>query len=79
MKRRVEHGHHADYVRNPSRNPGVRVKVDGRWRTGTAQVLPDDDPIERPRTLDPRNARGVRLMGTDLLTVRMDPGSSTAC
>jgi hypothetical protein len=30
-------------------------------------------------TLDKRNAWGVRLMGTDLLTVRIDLDPSTAC
>ena len=75
----AEHGLHADYVRNLSRNPRVRVKVDGRWRSGKAHLLPDDDPLARQRTLDPENARAVRLMGTDLLTVRIDLDPSPPC
>src|ERR671929_419342 len=40
----AEHGRHADYVRNIEADPRVRVKVRGRWRTGIAHVLPDEDP-----------------------------------
>src|SRR4051812_44892899 len=47
----AEHGRHADYVRNIGREPRVRVKVRRRWRTGTAHILPDDDPRERLRRL----------------------------
>ena len=39
---------------------------------GTAQALPDDDPLERQRSLPGFNARVVRLMGTELMTVRID-------
>ena len=68
----AEHGHRAGYVRNIAANPRVRVRVQGRWRSGTAQLLPDDDPRERQRRLRPVNAALVRVMGTDLLTVRID-------
>jgi hypothetical protein len=34
--------------------------------------MPDDDPIARQRGLDAFNARVVRFVGTDLLTVRVD-------
>ena len=53
-------------------SPRVRFFVGGRWRTGTAQALPDDDPFERQRSLPAFNARVVRLMGTELMTVRID-------
>src|SRR5882762_2900341 len=47
----AEHGMKAGYVRNIESNPGVRVKLRdglrGRWYTGTAHVMPDDDPRER--------------------------------
>ena len=46
--------------------------VGGRWRTGTAHALLDDDPLERQRSLSAFNARAVWLMGTDLMTVRID-------
>ena len=68
----AEHGHKAAYVRNIKANPKVRLRVGGRWRDGIAHVLEDDDPRSRQRTLRPFNAAFVRLMGTDLLTVRVD-------
>jgi deazaflavin-dependent oxidoreductase (nitroreductase family) len=40
----AEHGRHAGYVRNIEANPRVRVMVAGRWRTGIAHLLDDDDP-----------------------------------
>jgi deazaflavin-dependent oxidoreductase (nitroreductase family) len=45
------HGTQADYVRNLQANPQVRVKIGHRWRSGTAVLLPDDDPAARSRTL----------------------------
>src|SRR5215470_1193458 len=68
----AEHGRHAGWVCNILANPRARVKVNGRWRTGTANLMPDDDPIARQRELDPFNVRLVRLLGTDLVTVRVD-------
>ncbi len=74
----AEHGRRSAYVRNIEANPRVRVRVRGRWRTGTAHILTDDDPRERQRKLsDLRlsarlNAAGVRSLGTDLLTIRID-------
>ena len=68
----AEHGRNAGYVRNIAHDPRVRVFVAGTWRTGTAQALPEDDPLERQRRLPRLNARMVRMMGTDLLTVRID-------
>ena len=69
----AEHGRRAGYVRNIEADPRVRVKVRGRWRTGRAQPLPDDDPRARQRRIGRRlNAAFVRAMGTDLLTVRVD-------
>ena len=78
----AEHGMKAGYVRNIAKNPRVRVKIrEGfrlRWHTGTASLLPDDDPRERQRWLSQQhpgsgsNAAAVRLFGTQLLTVRID-------
>lgn len=67
-----EHGEHSQYVRNIKANPRVRVRVGGRWRNGTAHLLPDDDPIQRLRSLPRLNSAAVRAMGTDLLTIRVD-------
>ncbi len=68
-----EHGRRAGYVRNIEADPRVRVKVRGRWRSGVAHVLPDDDPLARQRKLGrPLNSALVRLVGTELVTVRID-------
>ena len=78
----AEHGVKAGYVRNIQTNPRVRLKlregVHARWHNGTAHVLYDDDARERQRWLagqlpsSAANARIVRLLGTRLLTVRID-------
>ncbi|HEV2724069.1 MAG TPA: nitroreductase/quinone reductase family protein [Thermoleophilaceae bacterium] len=69
----AEHGRRAAYVRNIEAEPRVRVMVAGRWRTGTARLMPEDDPLERQRKIGHRlNAATVRALGTDLMTVRVD-------
>ena len=78
----AEHGMNASYVRNIASNPGVRLKLReglrSRWHSGTAHLLPDDNPRERQRWLagqlpsSAANAAVVRLLGTQLLTVRID-------
>jgi deazaflavin-dependent oxidoreductase (nitroreductase family) len=69
----AEHGRHADYVRNIEREPRVRVKARGRWRTGTANVLPDEDPRALLRALKrPLNDAGLIVMATEPLVVRID-------
>jgi hypothetical protein len=65
-------------VRNISVNPRVRVKIGRSWRTGTARALPDDDPRERQRRIPNKlNSAGVRAMGSDLLTIRVDLDPAT--
>ncbi len=65
------HGRSAAYVRNIEAQPRVRIKVGRRWRPGIAHLLPDDDP--RQRLIGRRfNAAVVRVIGTELLTVRVD-------
>jgi len=69
----AEHGRRASYVRNIEANPRVRARVGRRWRTGTAQVLPEDDWRERQRRMPNRlNSAVVRAMGTEHVTVRVD-------
>ena len=68
----AEFGRHASYVRNIEADPRVRVCVGGMWRDGTAQLLPEDDPRARLRTLPRLNAFAVRLVARDPLTVRID-------
>jgi deazaflavin-dependent oxidoreductase (nitroreductase family) len=67
-----EHGAHSHYVMNIAANPAVRVRIRGRWRTGTAHLLPDDDPVARLRQLPGLNSGVVRVMGSELLTIRVD-------
>ena len=67
------HGSQADYVRNIRVEPAVRVKVAGRWRTGTATILPDDDAAARSRQLPYQwDAAIGRLMATRPVTIRID-------
>jgi deazaflavin-dependent oxidoreductase (nitroreductase family) len=68
----AEHGRCANYIKNIMADPRVRVRVNRRWRSGVATLLPDDDPIARQTKLRRGNAQFVRLMGTDLLSVRID-------
>jgi deazaflavin-dependent oxidoreductase (nitroreductase family) len=68
----AEHGRRAAYVRNIDANPNVRIKIGRHWRTGTAHLAPDEDPRELLRDMPATHAATVRLMGTDLLAVRID-------
>lgn len=67
-----EHGEHSDYVKNIKADPAVRLRVHGTWRTGTAQLLPEDDAAARLRELPAMNSAIVRTVGSDLLTIRID-------
>lgn len=73
------HGRASGYVRNIEADPRVRLQILGRWHTGTAHLLPDDDPRRRLRELPRFNSWNVRMLGTDLVTIRVDldapPGS----
>ena len=67
------HGQQADWVRNITQDPRVRVLVHRRWRRGTATVMPDDDPGQRSRTLPFQwDAAIGRAIATTPLTVRID-------
>ena len=69
----AEHGRHAAYVRNIEQDPRVRVKVGRRWYTGTAHLLPNEDPRARLRMLKrPLNDAGLRAMASEMLVVRVD-------
>jgi deazaflavin-dependent oxidoreductase (nitroreductase family) len=69
----AEHGRRAGYVRNLEADPRVRVKIGRRWRSGTATVLPDDDPRARLQRIGrPVNGFMVRAVGSELLTIRVD-------
>jgi deazaflavin-dependent oxidoreductase (nitroreductase family) len=68
----AHHGRSAAYVQNLIANPQVKVKVEGAWRTGAAQLVPDDEPIRRLESIDPGIARAAKQLGTSLLTIRVD-------
>ena len=65
-------GEAADYVRNIKANNAVRVRIKGRWRAGTAHLLPDDDAYSRNSQLSLINRTANLRLGTDLLTIRID-------
>ncbi|MFD3484727.1 nitroreductase/quinone reductase family protein [Streptomyces sp. NPDC058665] len=67
-----EYGDKSQYVRNILADPRVRVRIKGTWYAGTAHPVPEDDPRARLKTLPKGNSAMVRLMGTNLLTVRVD-------
>lgn len=67
-----DHGRHSQYVRNIEADPRVRVRIGRHWRTGTAHLMPDDDPGLRLKRLPRTNGLLVRLLGTELLTIRVD-------
>jgi deazaflavin-dependent oxidoreductase (nitroreductase family) len=67
-----EHGDRSHYVLNIKANPVVRLRINGRWHTGVAHLLPDDDPVARLRELPVMNSAVVRAVGSDLLTIRID-------
>jgi deazaflavin-dependent oxidoreductase (nitroreductase family) len=68
----AEFGTNSQYVKNIEADPKVRVRVRGRWHTGTAHLLPDDDARARLRSLPKFNSAAVKTVGTDLLTIRID-------
>ena len=74
----AEHGRRASYVRNLEANPHVRLRIGRRWRKGIARLMPDDDPRERLRYIASRrpiarlSTATVRLLQTDLLTIRIE-------
>jgi deazaflavin-dependent oxidoreductase (nitroreductase family) len=74
----AEHGRRASYVRNIEANPRVRVRTGRRWHEGTAQLLPEDEPRDRLRYIASKHAitrlsaTTVRLLQTDLMTIRID-------
>lgn len=77
----AEHGTRAGYVRNIGRDPHVRIRLRVglryRWICGVAEILPDEDALARQRAiicwhpLRIINAMNVRVLGTDLLAVRV--------
>lgn len=67
-----EYGERSQYIRNIQADPRVRVRIHGRWHTGTAHLVPEDDARARLKTLPRLNSAAVRAFGTNLLSVRVD-------
>ena len=65
------HGDHSSFARNLAVNPNVRLKHRGRWRTGTATLLPLDDAIVRRFNAYARSAT-LRGVGIDPRLVRVE-------
>ena len=67
-----EFGEKSQYVRNIRVNPQVRIRLRGRWHTGIAHLMPQDDARARLRALPRLNSAAVRAFGTNLMTVRVE-------
>ncbi|MEV6225398.1 nitroreductase family deazaflavin-dependent oxidoreductase [Nocardia fluminea] len=48
-----QHGTRSGWAANIGAEPKVRVRQGNRWRTGTAELRPDDDVVARSRTFAP--------------------------
>ncbi|ATL66555.1 nitroreductase family deazaflavin-dependent oxidoreductase [Nocardia terpenica] len=72
-----QHGKRSGWGSNIAAHPEVRVRQGNRWRTGTAEFLPDDDVVARARTfaphprLAPLTAAGFAALQTTPITVRI--------
>lgn len=63
-----EYGARSQYVRNIQADPRVRVRVRGRWYTGTAHVMPEDDArarLEDPAAVQQRRGAGDERRSDD--------------
>ncbi|KAA0021604.1 nitroreductase family deazaflavin-dependent oxidoreductase [Antrihabitans cavernicola] len=67
-----EFGRKSQYVQNLIADSNVRLQLRGVWRTGTAVIVDGDDPRERLRELPRLNSAVVGIIGSNLLTVRID-------
>ena len=66
------HGMHSDLARNIAQTPRVRLRRRGRWRAGTAELLPVDEAM-LPRFS--AYARSALAIGIDPMMIRiaLDP------
>jgi deazaflavin-dependent oxidoreductase (nitroreductase family) len=78
----AQHGRHAGWVLNFEANPQVRVRRGRSWRTGTAELLPDDDVKARIATFSSSavgrvvTAATFRALESQPVTVRIQLGAS---
>jgi deazaflavin-dependent oxidoreductase (nitroreductase family) len=66
------HGDSSNFIRNIKANNAVRIRIRGRWRTGRAHLLPNDDADARNAQLSMVNRTANSGLGSELLTVRID-------
>lgn len=69
---RIHARHEGHYVKIIKADPAVRVRLKGNWHNDIAHLLPDDDPHARLKQLPGGNSAVVRLVGTDLRSIRID-------
>ena len=69
-----QHGIRSGWARNVAANPAVRIRQGGRWRTGTAGFMPDDDVVARGRTFAPNRALAP-LVSATFRALQSDPVS----
>lgn len=73
----AQHGEHAGWVRNFQESPRIRVRLGRHWRTGTAELLLDDDVKARIRTFSDSavgravTAAAFRALESQPMTVRI--------
>jgi deazaflavin-dependent oxidoreductase (nitroreductase family) len=68
----AQHGEHAGWVRNFLASPSVRVRLGRHWRTGTAELLPDDDVKARIDTFS-SNAVGRAVTSATFRALESQP------
>jgi deazaflavin-dependent oxidoreductase (nitroreductase family) len=68
----AQHGRHAGWVRNFEAKPQVRVRLGRSWRTGTAELLPDDDVKARIATFS-SSAVGRAITGATFRALESQP------
>jgi deazaflavin-dependent oxidoreductase (nitroreductase family) len=67
------HGRHSAWVKNLEAEPRVRLRLRGRWRDGTAAVVPWDPEVAKRFNLYART--GPATIGIDPAMVRVDLGA----
>lgn len=72
-----QHGRRSGWALNVDSNPTVRIRQDGRWRTGVASFEPDDDVVARAKAqmdhpaLAWLSAATYQALQTDPISVRI--------
>lgn len=71
-----QHGRRAGWAYNIDANPRVRVKVNNRWRTGTATFEPDDDVRARARSFGGSGKLSKSATALTMRAMESDPVSA---